>query len=108
MGNGKIDVNAAPKPVLQSLSEQMDAMRAERIVRQRKLKPFRNVADLRGVPGMTDNVFRSTQSLMIVRPTECFYRVQSRGSVQDHQCTIEALLRRNTQAGTVDIKYREP
>jgi general secretion pathway protein K len=108
VGDGRIDINAAPKLVIQSLSEQMDAAMAEMIVQQRKLKPFRTVAELRRVPGMTDNVCRNLQSLTIVSPAECFYRVQSRGSVQDHRCTIEALLRRNTQAGAVDIiQYHE-
>ena len=36
-GDGKIDINAAPKTILQSLSEQIDAALAERIVQQRKL-----------------------------------------------------------------------
>ena len=108
VGDGKIDINAAPKPVVQSLSEQMDAALAEMVVRQRTLKPFKSLAELQSVPGMTDNVCSDIQSLCTVRPQERFYRVTSRGSLQDHRCTMEALLRRNTQAGTVDIiQYRE-
>ena len=107
-GDGKIDINAAPKTVLQSLSEQIDAALAERIVQQRKLRPFRTLAELGRVPGMTDNICRDIQSLITVSPAERFYRVRARGNTQDHRCTIEAELRRNTQAGTVDIlQYRE-
>jgi general secretion pathway protein K len=108
LGDGKIDLNAAPPPILESLSEQIDPALAERIVRQRKLKPFRTVADLRRVPGMTDNVCRDLQSRITLTPAERFYRVTSQGRLQDHKCTIEAILRRNTQAGTVDIiQYHE-
>jgi general secretion pathway protein K len=108
VGDGKIDINAAPKAVLQSLSEQLDATLAEMIVRQRKLKPFKNLAELGNVPGMTDNICRDIQSLITVNPGERFYRVRVQGSIQDHRCTMEAQLQRNSQAGTVDIlHYRE-
>jgi type II secretory pathway component PulK len=108
VGDGKIDLNAAPQAVLQSLSEQMDAVLAETIVQQRKLRPFGNLADLRGIPGMTDNVCRDLGSLGTVSPSERFYHVTARGQRAGHCCTIEAVLRRNTQAGMVDIiQYRE-
>jgi general secretion pathway protein K len=108
VGDGKIDINAAPRVVLQSLSEQIDATLAEMIVRQRKLKPFKSLAELGSVPGMTDNICRDIQSLVTVSPAEHFYRVRAQGAIQDHRCTMEAELRRNTQAGTVDIlQYRE-
>jgi general secretion pathway protein K len=108
VGDGKIDINAAPKAVLQSLSEQIDATLAETIVQQRKLKPFKSLAELGSVPGMTDNTCRGIQSLITVNPAERFYRVRAQGNTQDHRCTMEAELRRNTQAGTVDIlQYRE-
>jgi len=108
VGDGKIDINAAPKAILQSLSEQIDATLAEMIVQQRKLKPFKSLAELGGIPGMTDNICHEIQGLITVSPAERFYRVRSHGNTQDHRCTMEAELRRNTQAGTVDIlQYRE-
>ncbi|MCL5279394.1 MAG: general secretion pathway protein GspK [Planctomycetes bacterium] len=108
VGDGKIDINAAPKVVLQSLSEQIDAPLAETIVRQRKLKPFKSLAELGSVPGMTDNICRDIQNLITINPAERFYRVRSQGNIQEHRCTMEAELQRNTQAGTVDIlQYRE-
>jgi general secretion pathway protein K len=108
MGDGKIDINAAPKLVLQSLSEQMDAALADMIVQQRTRKPFRTLEELRNVPGVTDAVCGDVGSLCTVSPQERFYRVTAQGRRQDCHCTIEALLRKNTQAGTVDIiQYRE-
>lgn len=108
VGDGKINVNAAPKLVLQSLSEQMDGAVAQMILNQRRIKPFANVAQLRSLPGMTDNVYRAIKDRVCVRPQDRFYRVLSRASLADRTRAAEALLRRNTQAGTVDmILYRE-
>jgi general secretion pathway protein K len=108
LGDGKINVNAAPKLVLESLSEQMDAATAQMVLNQRRLKPFENVAQLRSLPGMTDNVYQAIKDRICVRPQDRFYRVTSRASLGDRTCTVEALLRRNPQAGTVDmILYRE-
>lgn len=107
-GDGKIDINAAPKPVLQSLSEQMDAALADQIIQQRKRQPFQSLGELRAIPGMTDAICGDIGTLCTVSPSERFYRVTAQGRLQDYRCTIEALLRQNTQAGTVDIiQYRE-
>ncbi|HNS20249.1 MAG TPA: type II secretion system minor pseudopilin GspK [Sedimentisphaerales bacterium] len=107
-GDGKININTAPDLVVQSLSEQIDDAMAQMILKQRKLRPFESLAQLRSMPGMTDNVYRGIQSQIVVRPTERFYRVRSQARTADRQCLVEALLQRNTQAGTVDIVlYRE-
>jgi len=108
MGDGRININAAPKPVIESLSERLDAALAQMIVNQRKLRPFKTTAELRNVPGMTDNVYQAIKDMITLSPDERYYRVISQGSVPDRKCTIEAVLRRNTQAGNVDtILYRE-
>jgi type II secretory pathway component PulK len=107
-GDGKIDLNAAPPPVLESLSEQMDPTLAQMIARQRALKPFRSPADLRRVPGMTDSIRREIEGLLTTNPSDCFYRVRAQGAAQDYQFAIEALLQRNADAGVVEIvQYRE-
>lgn len=108
VGDGKININAAPPLVIESLSERMDAALAQMIVRQRKLKPFAHTAELKNVPGMTDNLYQSIKDAITVRPAERYYRVTSQGTAAQRQCTIEAIIRRNTQAGSVDILlYRE-
>ena len=107
-GEGRININTAPKIVIQCLSEQMDPALAQMIVQRRQTKPFETVADLRDVPGMTDNVYRAIQSTITASPTERYYRVIARGRVGNRICEIEALLQRNTEAGNVDIVlYRE-
>ena len=107
-GDGKININTAPKLVLQSLSEQMDGAIAQMIVNQRRLKPFQNPLQLKSLAGMPDNVYAALKDRITVRPKDRFYRVTSKARAEERQCTVEALLQRNTQAGTVDIMlYRE-
>lgn len=108
VGDGRININTAPKLVIQSLSERIDAALAQVILDRRERKPFDNVARLRDLPGMTDNVYRDIKDAITVQATDRFYRVTSQASGSNRTCTMEALLRRNTQAGTVDmISYRE-
>jgi len=107
-GSDRINLNAAPKLVLESLSEQMDPALAQMIVQRRQLKPFETVAELREVPGMTDNIYQALRNAVEVRPEEAYYRIRSRGQVKDRTREIEALLHRNPQTGNVDvILYRE-
>jgi general secretion pathway protein K len=107
-GDGKININAAPAMVLQSLCEQMSPALVQMIENRRRTRPFANIAELKDVPGMTDNVYRAIKETISVGGQDRYYRVQCRGTVEDLTVTAEAVLRRNTQAGNVDIiQYRE-
>jgi len=107
-GDGRININTAPKLILECLSEQMDPVLSRMIVQRRELKPFQHVAELRDIPGMTDNIFQGIKDRITTHPAELYYRVRSQGRAGDRICTIEARLRRNTQTGNVDITlYRE-
>lgn len=103
VGDGRININAAPKLVIQSLAEQMDSALAQMIVRQRERKPFTHVDELRSVPGMTDNIYLAIKDSITVDPTERIYRVSSQGSVQNRTYRIEAVMLRNTKTENVDI-----
>ncbi|HPC94172.1 MAG TPA: type II secretion system minor pseudopilin GspK [Sedimentisphaerales bacterium] len=107
-GSGRININAAPPLVIESLCEQMDSTLARMIVQRRDFKPFETTAELRQVPGMTDNVYLAIQDMIEVQPSDSYYRVQTTGQSEDRTFGIEALLHRNTQTGNVDIiLYRE-
>ncbi len=107
-GSGRINVNAAPQLVIESLCEQMDSALARMIVQRRDFKPFETTAELRQVPGMTDNVYLAIQGMIEVRPSDSYYRVHATGQSEDRTFAIEALLHRNTRTGNVDIiLYRE-
>ncbi len=107
-GGDRINLNAAPRLVIESLSEHMDPALAQMIVQRRQLKPFETVAELREVPGMTDNIYEALRGAVEVGAKDAFYRIRSRGKMNDRTCEIEALLHRNPQTGNVDIiLYRE-
>ena len=107
-GDGKININTAPKPVIESLSENMDSALAQMIVERRKAKPYESIMELRDVPGMTDNIYSSIRDKVTLNPTDQYYLVKSCGNVGMLNRTVAAVLRKNTQAKTVDIVlYRE-
>ena len=107
-GEGRININEAPPLVIQSLSEQMDPVLARMIIQRRELKPFASPAELRNVPGMTDNVYQAIAEQITTGSDEQYYHVSTRGEVGNRICEIEAVLRRNTEAQNVDIiLYKE-
>jgi general secretion pathway protein K len=107
-GDGKININYAPRRVIESLSEKMDPALAQMIVDRRKIKPFDSVAELRDVPGMTDNIYNAIRNAVTISPKDRYYRVTSQGCVDRISCTIDAIFRRNVKAKCVElISYRE-
>ena len=107
-GDGKININSASKAVIESLSEKMDAAVAQVIVERRKVKPFGSVMELRDVSGMTDDIYYSIKDMVTISPQDPYYLVRSSGRVGQVDCTIVALLRKNTQDKMVDvILYKE-
>ena len=106
--DGKVNINSAPKPVIESLSEKTDPALAQVIVDRRRIKPFGSIAELRDVPGMTDEVYYSIVKTVTVSPSERYYQVTSQGNVNNCSCTIVAVLGRNTKTKSIDVVlYRE-
>jgi general secretion pathway protein K len=107
-GDGKININTAPKLILESLSPRIDGALAQMIVEKRSRNPFKNAAELRKVPGMTDETYKSIQARITVSPQQRRYRVTSTGYAAARQCAIEAVLLRNADVQEIDIvHYRE-
>jgi general secretion pathway protein K len=104
-GEGQIDINTAPMPVIMCLSEQMDAAIAQMIVHRRQMRPFESAAELRDVPGMTDKIFQAVRDSITVSPKMRYYRVISEGTSDGRICTVEAVLFRNRRAQNVDMVY---
>jgi general secretion pathway protein K len=65
--DGMININTAPKEVLQSLSESMDSTLAEAIVEYRKEENFESLDDLRKVPGMDDEILGEISEWITVK-----------------------------------------
>ena len=107
-GDGKINVNSASKLTLASLSENMDAALAQVIIERRRLKPFENVAELRDLPGMTDELYYAISRMLTVDPKDRYYNVTARGDVDSLDRTVTAILRMNENGKSVDVVlYRE-
>ncbi len=64
---GKININTAPREVLESLSEDMDSALAAEIVAYRKEERFESIDDLRKVPGMDDHLFAEIREWITVK-----------------------------------------
>lgn len=104
-GDGKTDLNHAPKRVIMSLSEKMDPALAQMIISRRQVRPFEHIAELRDVPGMTDAVYDAIERAATIRSSDQHYRVTSRGIVGDASSAIVAVLRRNVKTGKVEVVF---
>ncbi len=107
-GEGKININSASKLVIESMSEKMDPALAQMIVNRRMEKPFGDLGELRGIPGMTDPVYQAIRRAATLRPKESYYRVTSRGNAAGRECMIVAMIQRNPDTSKLDIiLYKE-
>jgi general secretion pathway protein K len=107
-GDGLINVNVAPKRVIESLCEQMDSALAQVIVDRREVRPFRSLEELRQVPGMTGPIYERIRRLATVQPTGGYYRLQATGEVDGARRTVSAVLKNNPGEGMVDVvNYKE-
>ena len=107
-GDGKININYAPKRVIESLSGKMDAALAQMIINRRKFKPFDSITELRDVPGMTDSIYYTIKKTAAVSPTTQYYYVTSHGNVGRLSSTIVAVVRKNVKSKNVEVVlYKE-
>ena len=107
-GDGEVNINYASMLVLRSLSEEMDAALAQLIVDRRKLEPFKSVAELRDLPGMRESIYNMIRRSTTVKPANDHYRIVSRGSVEQLNRTVVAILNKNMATKNIDmILYKE-
>ncbi len=107
-GEGEININCAPKHVIESLSEKMDPVLAQLIIDRRKIKPFESIMELQNVPGMTDDIYYAIKKTATVSPTERHYHITSRGDIDRLSCEIVAILKRNIKTENVEVLlYKE-
>jgi general secretion pathway protein K len=107
-GDGKVNINSAPKLVIESLSQELNPALAQIIIDRRKIKPFDSIMELRDVPGMSDSLYYSIKDMVTVSPTDQYYLVTSHGNFDHTSCAILATLRKNMQTKNVDVVlYKE-
>ena len=107
-GNGRININSAPKLVIQSLSQNMDSAMAQIIINRRRIRPFESVVELRQLPGMSENLYQQIYEFITTSPAEQYYRVMAKGNVGDITCRISAVLKKNLKTKNIEVVlYRE-
>jgi general secretion pathway protein K len=106
--DGKININCASKPVIQSLSERIDPVLAQMIMDQQKFDPVNDITDLREIPGMTESVYGKIKKLVTAGTAGQYYHVQSRGTVGQINRTVTAIIKRDTGTKNIEVLvYKE-
>jgi general secretion pathway protein K len=85
-----ININTAPKEVLAALSNLIDDSKAERILEERRVSPFKSVADLSRVSGL-ESLATSLQGYATAKGN--VFRITSVARVKDSARTVEAVVR---------------
>ncbi len=101
--SGKININTAPAVVLQSLSDGIDEEMAQSIIDYRTTTPFRNVAQLGQVPGITSGILENVKKITTVKSN--FFTVKSTAGVGESRRTALAVIER-TKKGLEIIYWR--
>jgi general secretion pathway protein K len=91
-GDGKININYASAAVLQSLSEDIGPDVAQAIIEWRVEEPFRNVAQLASVPGMTPAVHAAIREHVVAGSEERYFQVTSTGTSGQARRTVRAIV----------------
>ena len=106
-GDGKININCASRPVIESLSEKMDSALAQLIIEQRKYQPFKTVTEIAHVPGMTDEIYYDINQKVTTDNKSQYYHVTSCGTVDNFDCIIIAVIRKNTKTKNIEVVVYE-
>lgn len=97
----QVNINTAPKEVLMALDEAIDERMAERIMEERRLKPFRNTGELSRISG-GEVLSQKLVGKATVKGT--LFRIVTVGKVKETARTVETVLR-TSGGGTPDILY---
>jgi general secretion pathway protein K len=107
-GDGKININSAPKEVIESLSEKIDSGLAATIIDKRNLKPFKTIAELHNLPWMTEAIYNEIKNKLTTRPNEQYYSITAQADGEAHSYTIIATIKLNNETKKIDvISYKE-
>lgn len=107
-GDGRVNINSAPKLVIQSLSQNMDSALAQMIINRRRIKPFESVAELRHLPGISEKLYEQIHEFITISPKEKYYRVTAKGNVDNITHRITAVIKKNLKTKNIEVVlYKE-
>ena len=87
--DGKVNLNTAPKEVLESLSPKLDSSMAEAIIEYRKDKDFLNADELSQVPGMDQSVYSGVSQSVTVKSAA--FSIEVEGKYRETLTKISAV-----------------
>jgi len=90
--DGKVNINTAPKEVLQSLSEKLDDAVAEAIIEYRKEQDFLSIDDLTKVPGVDAGLFDDLKKWITVKSST--FSITAKGTWREATANIKAVCQR--------------
>ena len=90
ISKSKININTAPKEVIIALNKGVDERLAARVLEERRLKPFKTVAELSRISGF-ETISTGLQGFVSVKGV--VYRITSVAQVKDTFRTVEAIIR---------------
>jgi general secretion pathway protein K len=85
-----VNINTAPKEVLAALDDGIDERMADRILEERRLKPFRSPGELSRIPG-AEAISQRLAGKVSVRGS--LFRITSVARVRESARTVEAVMR---------------
>ena len=98
-GNGKININTAPEPVLLCLSADMDTYITQEIIEKRNEEAFVKIEDLKKVESVSDTLYDEINSLITV--SSDVFRIRASGSAGGFTRKITAVVRRRNGGFTI-------
>ena len=97
--DGKVNINTAPKKVLECLSDNMDPIIAEAIVAFRRDKSFTRKEDLREVPGVDEALYKNIKPWITVKGSAV--SIEFQGKCRGAVGKIRAIVQRGVKGPKV-------
>jgi general secretion pathway protein K len=102
-GEGGLSLNDAEAPVIETLSDRIDAALAQAIVQYR---PYKRWEDLKTVPGMTEAVYEQIRRSAVLEQKNQYYMVTATGAVGQAVRAIRGVVQTNRASGRLILLVR--
>lgn len=104
-GDGRINLNAAPAPVLLALHQDLTPTAVQAILARRQQRPFAAAAELLNVPGVTADVAAALAGVLTIGAADPHYTVLAQGCAAGAAVTITAVIRLRTSGQPPQILW---
>ncbi|MBF0473412.1 MAG: general secretion pathway protein GspK [Nitrospirae bacterium] len=101
---GRININFVEKKVLKAYLPEIESA-ADEIINYRKEKPFKDISQIRNVPGITDSGYLAIQPYITVESSIFYVYVEA--LVKDSKTSISAIIKKDKSGKVEIIKYFE-